>query len=588
MADLPLFIISFANNTNNPLSSLKEEELGVKKVIDELILYGCELEVVYPTTREEILNLLKIETNRERLFLFSYSGHAAGDRLITEKETTYANGLASLLAECRNLQCVVLNGCSTERQVFWIQESFRKTNMTIPAIIATSASVGDKVASEFNIHFFQQLLTYGHSIADAFSLAIAIINTGKPQAIIPQNRFLDEQPQDIGTWGLFGSHADNFRVLERIKKYSGKEYEPNIRLFKSLIRELSNINPDIKRRLTNDRGNILSINPYKPFIYQSFPLPISKRLQRLESSQSSNDTAQGTIFYNKIDRNRLGELTRTALTFLDILVAFAQAELYNLLQNHPDALNHSSKEILSNTLNNQKIERTVVLRIILNEISKKTSLLFITELSSLMNEKDNRLEELLIFFEKLLPTLLTTNDAQAVSLVELAELKVLGIFKKCMFLTDYQLTSIDNIQLNRKRKETAQYKHEVFFQRWGMGVEPTRDSEVFNDYLDNASIILHKGNLLNDGGEYINLSPFLIDEVLFSPKANISNIMALMSFKPQIDEFVFRYLIYGSKENEGKKLIYQDDNTFHKEVELENIAFGEIKKDWEHFFNLLT
>ncbi len=586
---LPLFIISFANNPLHPLSSLKKEEVGVKKVIDEIKLYGCDIEVEYPTTREEIVDLLKLETNRERLYLFSYSGHADGDRLITEEETTYAYGLANLLAECRNVQCVVLNGCSTEKQVFLIQESFKKTNMTTPAIVATSASVGDEIASEFNIHFFQQLLTYGYSINDAFSLAIALINTKTKQPIIPINRFLDEQPQDLGTWGLYTINDEPIRVLESIQIGSRNQYEPNIRLFKSLIRELSSTNPDVRKRYTNDKGNILSIHPYKPFIYQSFPLPISKRLQRLESSQSSNDKAQGTIFYNKIDRNRLGELTRTALTFLDILVAFSLAELYALLQNTPSALSSDSKKIVFTSITNQKLGRTEVLTTLLHEISLSPKSLFVSELASLITKEDTKLEELLGFFEKLAPTISTMNNTQAASLVELAELRIVGIFQKCMFLTNYHLTSIDNIQLNRKRHETAQYRHEVFFQRWGMGVEPARDSEVFTDYyLDNASIILHKETVLDNGCQYINLSPFLIDEVLFSPKANISNIMALMGYKPHNDEFSFRYLIYSSKENEGKSLVYQENDSFQQEVEFENIAFSEIKNEWEHFLNLLA
>ena len=72
---------------------------------------------------------------------------------------------------------------------------------------------------------------------------------------------------------------------------------------------------------------------------------------------------------------------------------------------------------------------------------------------------------------------------------------------------------------------------------------------------NNAKIILHKETELDNGCPYINLSPFLIDEVLFSPKANISNIMALMGHKPHSQEFSFRYLIYSNKENEGKSLV---------------------------------
>jgi hypothetical protein len=30
---------------------LKKEEFRIKKVIDDLQLYGCDIEVVYPTTR---------------------------------------------------------------------------------------------------------------------------------------------------------------------------------------------------------------------------------------------------------------------------------------------------------------------------------------------------------------------------------------------------------------------------------------------------------------------------------------------------------------------------------------------------------
>ena len=600
MANLPLFIISFANNPLNPLSSLKKEELGIKKVIDDLQLYGCDIEVIYPTTREEIVDLLKIETNRERLYLFSYSGHADGDRLVTEEETTYAYGLANLLAECRNLLCVVLNGCSTEKQVFLIQESFKKTNMTTPAIVATSASVGDAIASEFNVHFFQQLLTYGHSIANAFSLAIALINTKTKQPIVPINRFLDEQPQDLGTWGLYSVYNVDVYILFCVIEHVSTPYIPNIKLIKSLIVELRDKNKVIREIFENSNYIIedSDMGEYKEEIYKCFPYSISRRLQRLDASESTNDRNVAMALPNKNNKTRLEELQRTVNTIQDLLCALIQAEINFYLQNSdsgtrnklvPQIRHIYIKDINGQNTGGYSFSNVSNLLQLCKAIESLNIPLFISELKEL---NDEVLFDNLSFFGNLNVNI--SSDLQVKSLNKIAEARLVYIVKKCLFLAKYKITSVDKILVNRKRDNPTIFHHEVFKQDLTNTSIPNRSKILFKNgkYLDHASTIVHRGVLEESTDKFLNLSPFLIDESLFIQNSTTSNLLILIDafYDKNKNQWKFelRYLLSNGKQSNQMTSELQVDTKAGTEIKFKNIAYNEIKNEWEHFFNLLV
>ena len=113
----PILLISYANSATQHLPNLKREEECVLKVLQDRKSLRDDFEIESPSSREGIVDVLKDSIKRENLLIFSYSGHAAGDRLITEGEETNAEGIATLLSRCPNLALIILNGCSTDGQV---------------------------------------------------------------------------------------------------------------------------------------------------------------------------------------------------------------------------------------------------------------------------------------------------------------------------------------------------------------------------------------------------------------------------------------------------------------------------------------
>ena len=148
---MDVLFFAFANHQLNPLPSLKREAdelfrlLSPGEMRQRYILYMDEF-----ATREKIAYYLT--QYKDQITLFHYSGHADRDALETEEESSQAAGIAQLLGQCPRLKLVVLNGCSTQGQLQLLEAQ------GIPAILATSAPVQDKKATDFSIRLYQAFL----------------------------------------------------------------------------------------------------------------------------------------------------------------------------------------------------------------------------------------------------------------------------------------------------------------------------------------------------------------------------------------------------------------------------------------------
>ncbi|GGD73449.1 hypothetical protein GCM10011514_41880 [Emticicia aquatilis] len=584
----PIFLFVYANPDDN-LENLLNEKAKVVEIIERRnVKDDFDYKVV--STRVEIVDFLKNEINRENLLLFSYSGHSAGDKLITEQEQTESIGIVQLLALCPNLKLLVLNGCSTKGWIQQLEISFHKNQFKLPVIIATSSKVQDKVAADFGIAFFEQLFEFGLSFQKSFDIAIAVIKTHVQAQGLNIHRFLDEMAKPdsaiIDSWiiSISNESTASEKNINQFLKISDSNFQPNIRLFKTLITELSKHNSEIRKRYENNKKVISNIHPYKPDIYKSFPFPISKRLQRLDSSESIVDSKdQQKDFFNKVDKSRLGELIRTFTTISDLLFAIAQAELYNLLNHSHLKLNANQTSFI---LESYKPAKTYLISDKLffwvEILKSKAESLFVIELTEL----STTFFEIFDYFEKLSLKYATLSNDEAEGLVELVEIKLEFIFRETLFLINYNLTTIENILLNRRRKEDAKYSHQIYKQQWS-GLEPSKDTETLETFLDNTSIILHKGNI-ESSLEYLNLSPFLLDDALFNEKATVSNLMVISKVKMDLQLFYYRYLIYGSMEGSGtKELMFQENSKFSNEIDFENRVFVEIYSEWELYFKTI-
>ena len=149
----PVVLLAFAN-ARGDLKALREEQSALQGLFETLERSGhCRLVFRPDITLEQLFEVL--QENRERLVLFHYGGHADADRLMFDSRTgespAFAGGLATLLGQCRGLKVVFLNGCSTGPQVKALLDA------RVPAVIATARPIGDVVARDLAVAFYQAL-----------------------------------------------------------------------------------------------------------------------------------------------------------------------------------------------------------------------------------------------------------------------------------------------------------------------------------------------------------------------------------------------------------------------------------------------
>ena len=150
-----------------------------------------------------------IQRCKEELWLFHFGGHANEHQLELEAGIAKAGGLAELLAACKELKLLVLNGCATYGQVE------KLLDLGIAVVIATSAPIGDKRASLFARTFYQNLVE-GDSIIEAFKMGRAAVNL-QDENINWMRGFIQEESVEIkASWGIFYKEEKAAVLHERL------------------------------------------------------------------------------------------------------------------------------------------------------------------------------------------------------------------------------------------------------------------------------------------------------------------------------------------------------------------------------------
>jgi hypothetical protein len=175
----PVIFFAFANDRaveKSYLRNLPEEERRVRKALDRARQDGrCQVEVRYNATADVVWDAFLDPDLHGRIAVFHFGGHAGGGEILleTREGTTaevHAAGLAGFLGLQEGLQLVFLNGCSTEPQVRALQAA------GVPAVIATSQAIDDKLATELSARFYQCLAAEA-PLGTAFEQAVSLVRT---------------------------------------------------------------------------------------------------------------------------------------------------------------------------------------------------------------------------------------------------------------------------------------------------------------------------------------------------------------------------------------------------------------------------
>ena len=200
--DMDLLFFSYADQ-NDDLPGVQQERAAHRDLLKRG--HAKQRFMIRQEVGDSITSLTNDLTQyRESIYLFHYSGHAGRDILALEDQgSARAQGIAHLLAQCKNLQLVVLNGCATAGQVQWLRDAGVEA-----VIIATNTTVNDLAAFKFSQIFYSALDTGTHALQafeQAVGTALSIIDT----PIYRSRDLLSQVKNDHPIWGMFATEAVN-------------------------------------------------------------------------------------------------------------------------------------------------------------------------------------------------------------------------------------------------------------------------------------------------------------------------------------------------------------------------------------------
>jgi WD40 repeat protein len=181
LSQKPVIFLAFANDRVDDtayLRNLPKELNGIRNVLQKAGQHGlCELVERSNATIENILDVFQDDRYHDRIAIFHYGGHASSYQLLLETiegghAAAYREGLVSFLAKQKGLKLVFLNGCSSQ------QHALDLVRAGIPAVIGTSQSINDEVATTLSIRFYNGIAN-SFTIERAWGEAVDDINTRK-------------------------------------------------------------------------------------------------------------------------------------------------------------------------------------------------------------------------------------------------------------------------------------------------------------------------------------------------------------------------------------------------------------------------
>jgi tetratricopeptide (TPR) repeat protein len=219
-----MYFLAFAQDRQRTLESLEEESTRINQLLTGYAAKQRHTVYFLPNADLNALREALIQ-HADSIWLFHYGGHATTQHLALEDNPARAEGLAGLLGQCKQLKVAILNGCSTKGQVQ------RLLNAGVPLVIATSAPVGDRKATDFAKAFYSALC-HGKTINEAFETGISAARLQENTAV---DRGLDVEemerhPDGAERWGIYCQSHHAYIKGIRLPGAGGSEHNesPNL------------------------------------------------------------------------------------------------------------------------------------------------------------------------------------------------------------------------------------------------------------------------------------------------------------------------------------------------------------------------
>lgn len=541
---MAVLFLAFAN-TRPPLENLKDEDAGIHGILARREAKN-HFTILRESFAEREVIIGHLQDYRDHIVLFHFSGHAGGDGLMMEDGKGNAEGIAELLGSCPNLELVILNGCSTYDQVKKLRSLPNN-----PVVIATSAPIDDRAATQFSISFYQSFSEHHTHMEEAFQTAVnaARAVAKDPSAITYIRGFAlpEEEEGDKALWGIYPAEGSEWRLPSSGAPGRQSEYKCNAYLIKHLMEKLG----EGEQEGADDAEKTA-------VILKSFPSIISKQIQKLLVEEDGS----GMEFFSKLGRPRLQQITYTFHIMLELQAFVMLAQIWDALITESEkpekeklTLSAGHREAILSYfhLSRRDLEEYSFFTLLrtLREIFEQNGLPhFIEEQKELIQAFSEKTEfyDACMFMDnakrRLKDGKLSENEVDGLCIA--AEEKLAFLLGAFSFLSRYELVSVKNIMvlkgrmaLNPETNKKEQYKHHLvrLILRLG-GVAPKE--EDLDDALHNWSILLMKTKSAR--ADFLNLTPFVIDKNAFLDKAKVDSLYYFERYDKILKAIYYRHI----------------------------------------------
>ena len=536
-------LLAFSNQPANPLPTLQEEDDALNR-----LLAPRAKERHFLLQRESFATLEKtaqaITLYRDELVLFLYSGHATRDALLLPDYEAASAGIGQMLGQCPNLKLAFLNGCSTQGQVETLLQ------YGVPVVLATSAPVDDRKATFFSIRFFEALQQQ-FSIREAFDMA-----RGATEAAFGGLRFetgrgagFDRAAENEPAWGLFfrpeKAHTLEWKLPAK-PQYSTETaaFTPNQYLIETLFRSLADHSPEIQALAQREaRGTPASAPKKRMAVLNALPAPLAEPLRKLMVPIEQENEG-----YDKIGEARLRQIHLAYQTALEMFVFILLAQLWEACDVRPaPAVEDPQREALRaffrlNAAQRAEVDFMALIRVIHAIFEQNNIHYFLDEMRETVDSmaQDEAFAGHLNFLRGLAQQLqpASVDRPDWAYLNEQAERSLAGLYEKTGFMARYKLATIQGIDVEKYRhRRVPRFNHETVVLHDLLG---GFDYTAFNldKSLDNRSVLL-----INEATwEYLNLSPFALDENAFLHKSELCKLYFYSHYVPGADCYCYKYV----------------------------------------------
>ncbi|RLD21624.1 MAG: hypothetical protein DRI69_03530 [Bacteroidetes bacterium] len=530
-------LIAFANSKEDELQNLRKEDEELNSLLVRAL---SDYYTIIPDSNATKDSLgRKIRENEDDICLFLYSGHAGSDELLLDDKKAGADGLAALLGGCPKLKLVFLNGCNTKGHVERLQE------VGVPVIIATNDFIGDEKAFLFSTVFFEKLASLS-TIERAFEEAKKAVWSDERNIDIHRGLsgdWLTGGNKEDDLWGLFTSTEKEEVLKWKLKRATvvDPNFEPNVLLRNALVEGLAKYSKDARRIVENEaNGDICSDRKKQNIIFDALLEPIGNHFGKLMINESENSV------YSRLGLGRLRQLLFAYNAMTELIALVFMSQLWELaakesIELTEEELNKIRQFLVTTEKGSEKFDYTRLIHTVRLILSRYGVEYFVSELEELSQayEENTELKEGVGFLEdvksQLVDGAVTENDAAP--LCALAEKSLATFVKETGFLSNYDLMSIKRVDVYKYRhiqKARFKYKYATFEQSSG---GPGDEIETRSFIMDDQSVLITKPD---SDGEYLNLSPFVIDENAFDEMASLDSLLAFRFYDQSTGIYHFK------------------------------------------------